>query len=178
MDQPKSAPDNPQLVDNELFMHALATVAAADRSSIIKTQGNEFVLQFLLGRSMELALKAFLINHGFTERKLRGIGHNLVDAFRAAENEGFRMSGGNEQTRDQWLEVLNENYSTKLFEYPLIRGYRVLNLRLVRNMIERTMWGVAVALWGESYVVAERNKARAQEIGLCEWSQAGYKDTF
>ncbi len=141
---------------------------------MIKPQSNNLVLQFMLGRAMELALKAFLVRHGFSERRLRGIGHSLLNAFAAAEKNGFRMTGGNDQARDEWLEILNDHYSSKLFEYPLDRGYRTLNLRTVRNMVARTTWSVALALCGEAHLAIEA-ESRGEEIGLNEWPAAHYE---
>lgn len=169
-----AARDNPQLLDNELYLHALSMVAAADRYSVLDSQRGVFVLQFLLGRAIELALKAYLISQGTTEKELRTIGHNLERAFDAAAAKGFRMAGGNDQARSEWLGLLNDNYSTKLFEYPLVRGYVLLNLRTIRNMVTRILWGVGLTLWGEAYLVARKNKQDAESLGLNEWSEANY----
>lgn len=72
------------------------------------------VLSHLLGMSIELALKAYLLNNGATERELRRMGHDLRLLLLRAESHGLRNTG----SRRFRLGVLGANYMDRLFAYP------------------------------------------------------------
>src|SRR5262245_57513627 len=72
------------------------------------------VLSHTLGMAIELALKAFLVHHGLTERDLRRIGHDLRELLLKAEAHGLARSG----SRRFRLSVLGANYEERIFAYP------------------------------------------------------------
>jgi len=87
---------------------------------------------FLLGQSIELALKSFLRSRGYTEAQLVRIKHNLPKSLRAAVNHGFPKP---HPTDVQLLELLDATYGAqRKLQYhrasavnlPLLRPVRAL----------------------------------------------------
>jgi hypothetical protein len=75
---------------------------------------------YLMGHGIELSLKAFLLGHGVTVRELRKLGqngHDLVEAFNAAVCRGLDCKLYDDQGKVAALELLNERYFIKDFEY-------------------------------------------------------------
>jgi len=64
------------------------------------------VLSHTLGMAIELALKAFLVQHGSQEPDLRRLGHDLASLLREAEGHGLTATG----SRHFRLAVLGKNY--------------------------------------------------------------------
>lgn len=72
------------------------------------------VLSHTLGMAIELALKAFLVQHGLKERDLRRLGHDLAGLLKEAQARGLPSTG----RRHFRLSVLGANYEERLFAYP------------------------------------------------------------
>lgn len=75
---------------------------------------------YLMGHGIELSLKAFLLGQGMTPRELRKLGtngHDLVEAFNAAISLGLNCTLSAEHGELAALELLNESYAVKEFEY-------------------------------------------------------------
>ncbi|MCS6292370.1 MAG: hypothetical protein H8J66_04795 [Nitrospira sp.] len=72
------------------------------------------VLSHTLGMAIELALKAFLVHHGLTEKDLRRLGHDLAELLKEAESYGLTSTG----SRHFRLSVLGANYEERIFAYP------------------------------------------------------------
>jgi hypothetical protein len=90
-------------------MYAAAADAVNDRYP-----NSMHVLSHLLGMSIELALKAFLLDAGRTERDLRKLGHDLRRQLEECESLGLTETG----SRHFRLSVLGANYEERLFAYP------------------------------------------------------------
>lgn len=60
-------------------------------------------IQFLLGFAVEGFLKAFLAKKNYTQKQLRGIGHNLQAAMQEVEDNGFVL-----RERSQLLFVVDK----------------------------------------------------------------------
>lgn len=72
----------------------------------------------LIGHSMELSLKAFLLHNGVTLRELRiQFGHNLGKCFKKAKELGLLGAVAFDEHELGAFSVLNELYSTKQLEY-------------------------------------------------------------
>jgi hypothetical protein len=73
-------------------------------------------VNYLLGLGLELMLKASLAKQdpSTDDRRLRGIGHDLLAAFDAAQQAGFTSSA---QHLRAILEVMNEPYKAHWFRY-------------------------------------------------------------
>lgn len=75
---------------------------------------------YLIGHGIELTLKAYSLGQGMTPRDLRKLGqngHDLMQAFNAAISRGLDCQLSDEQGELAALEVLNESYAVKEFEY-------------------------------------------------------------
>jgi hypothetical protein len=72
------------------------------------------VLSHLLGMSIELALKAYLLKSGASKRILRRLGHDLHGLLKSAEATGFTYAG----SRSFRLAVLGQTYMQRGFAYP------------------------------------------------------------
>ena len=72
------------------------------------------VLSQLLSMSMELALKAYLRNAGYTEQRLKSLGHDLGKLFEAAKQHGLDHTG----SRNFVLRVTAALYMPRVFAYP------------------------------------------------------------
>ncbi|TNJ32644.1 HEPN domain-containing protein [Arenimonas terrae] len=79
---------------------------------------------FLYGRSIELALKAFLVARGVSYSELRGraYGHDLVALLRRARRHRLGQFAKISPTEMKALALLNEHYSSKRFEY-IVTGF-------------------------------------------------------
>lgn len=75
---------------------------------------------YLMGHGIELSLKAFLLGHGMTAGELRKLGrngHDLIEAFKSAISRGLDCRLSDEHGELATLELLNESYAIKEFEY-------------------------------------------------------------
>jgi hypothetical protein len=90
-------------------MYAAAADAVND-----KYPNASHILSHLLGMSIELTLKAYLRHQGYSETKLKSLGHDLFKLFSEAETFGFYRTG----SRRFVLAVLGVSYKTRLFAYP------------------------------------------------------------
>jgi hypothetical protein len=125
----RAAPDNPKLFDGVLLQNAVAFAAAADAYAKVDGLREWFVLYFLMGQGIELALKAFAVNKGATDRQLKTIGHNLAEALRCAEDAGFGTVAPITDTERATIELLSKWHSEQVTRYPLSRVMRFLGRR-------------------------------------------------
>src|SRR5579862_5248833 len=156
-----ATPDNSALVDRSILEHAFSFAAAADAYSTRGFVAAAYTLSFLLGRSMELAFKAYLIRQGAAERRLRQLGHSLTELLSAAEETGFSASAGLSMPDCNCIRVLDSDYKDKSFEYPERRIYAGFGNPQVRIVTDKVLRGAATAIWGaeqyEELRRAERN---------------------
>ncbi len=73
---------------------------------------------FLVGRSIELALKSFLLLQGNTERELKAVSHDLAAALDAAGELNLSSLIVVPPEADQGVRWINNYYETKDLEYP------------------------------------------------------------
>lgn len=116
---------------------AFLTMSGRFLAAAKKVQGEQDVVpehypagHYLLGHSIELALKAYLLAEGYGERQLRRLGHDLDQCLEAADQHGLR--GHVTLTGDEAaaIALLNELYETKQLEYsqPLPEGGRLVSV--------------------------------------------------
>jgi hypothetical protein len=117
-------------------------VSAASRQDLDHSSPPSFVIYFLLGHSIELALKAVLIAYGTSERTLRDLGHDLMSVLTAVQDvappESFHLDAGDRRR----IEATASLYRAKAFEYlqpgfaslPLPRDLFGLAERLVTSI--------------------------------------------
>jgi len=88
------------------------------------------VLSHLLGMSVELTLKAYLVLNGATEKELRKIGHDLGLLYEEAQKFGLLHTS----SRNFRLRVLGLNYQARIFAYPQEGNLNVINPRSLREI--------------------------------------------
>ena len=103
------------------YAHEFMEAALAVDDQIGGKPGFEIVAPipalYLVGHSIELTLKAFLLQNGVAPKKLRNFGHDLHASFRKAkELELLAIVQFTDQEQGA-LEILNALYSTKQLEY-------------------------------------------------------------
>ena len=95
---------------------------------------------YLVSRSLELALKAYLLAKNVDVQVLKGeLGHDLMKCLARAQSEGLEQSLSISATQKAELKKANSYYATKGFEYfqvtKAVTGYRDLpDLRTLRNL--------------------------------------------
>jgi hypothetical protein len=115
------------------------------------------VLSHTLGMAIELALKAFLVEHGLTERDLRNLGHDLTGLLREAEIHGLTRTG----SRHFRLSVLGANYEERIFAYPSEGVLTVILPRSLREIAHEIINEVFESMMGR-----EQLEALQSEPGL------------
>jgi len=80
---------------------------------------------YLAGHSLELLLKAFLLDNGMTDQVLRSreVGHDLEACFKLALDHGLEDLAPLSDEDKELISILNREYSDKAFEY--YKGARV-----------------------------------------------------
>jgi hypothetical protein len=96
---------------------------------------------FLLGRSIELSLKAFLLSRGVTPKELksRRFGHNLEVLFDEAIARNIEQELSISDVERGMLRLLNWDYLEKRFEYRVTGGTYALPLIDVTTQIARKL---------------------------------------
>jgi len=74
-------------------------------------------VNYLIGHSIELALKAYVLQAGGDLALIKGIGHRLRDGYRVACERGLNEHFRPTNEHMSVLEVLDVLYSDKQFEY-------------------------------------------------------------
>jgi hypothetical protein len=95
-----------------------------------KTHGVFLPAYFLLGRSIELSLKAFLLHRGLPIKELRKkkFGHNLVTLLNESLNNGIEKEIAINNVEKGVIELLSYDYADKRFEYRITGGQYCLPL--------------------------------------------------
>jgi hypothetical protein len=108
--------------------------------------------------SIELALKAFLMNGGTTERDLRKFGHDLRRLVEESESLGLRQTG----SRHFRLSVLGANYDDRLFAYPEEGMLNIIIPHSLRQIADELIQEVFISVKGEVEFAELRDQP-----GLC-----------
>lgn len=116
------------------------------------------VLSHLLGTSIELALKSYLRHSGYTEKQLRGIGHDLRGLLEHAQQNGFTKTG----SRNFVLAVTGHNYRERLFVYPEKGNLNIILPGRLRQMADEIVGEAFRAIHGEDVFKQHQNAP-----GLC-----------
>ncbi len=78
---------------------------------------------YLIGHSIELSLKSYMLLHGVTLGQLRKYGHNLYACFSDSKTFGLLNHVTFEDGQEGAFEILDELYSTKQLEY-IVTGHK------------------------------------------------------
>jgi len=120
------------------------------------------VLSHLLGMSVELSLKAYLVLNGVTEKELRKWGHDLGLLYEKAQEFGFLYTG----SRNFRLRVLGANYQARIFAYPQEGNLNVINPRSLREITQEIILEAFSAIKGD-----EMQNKLADQPGLSVLSE-------
>lgn len=98
----------------------LEAALAADDKMGMKT-GYEIIapipVMYLVGHSIELSLKAYLLHKGVSLTKLKNLGHDLEKCYKKAEEHGLQQHVTLTREDIDVIGVLNKLYSTKELNY-------------------------------------------------------------
>lgn len=132
--------NQPQETASGFLRDAREFLAAAE---LVLNQAGEVSLPsyFLLGRSVELSLKAFLLTSGMSQKELRSrkYGHDLEALLKEATKRGLEKEVPIKDVERGVLELLNYDYSEKRFEYRISGGTYLLPLIDVTVQITRKL---------------------------------------
>ena len=127
-----------------LHTHAVAFGAAAEAVNASRIS-DPLPKYFLWGRTIELALKSFLLAEGQTATNLKSnaFGHDLNALFREAVARGISKMIGANTTNSAIVRVLNLDYLSKRFEYRHTRAsYHLPDVELTRQLVKRLLRGI------------------------------------
>jgi len=172
-----AAADNERLSCINLLHQAMAVAAAADAYSARgRSNISARTLQFLLSRSLELALKAYLIERDCPEDKLRGFGQDLSMLLEQATAHSFELRSGTTDADRQAVAAVSANYIRKMFEYPRVVAYPMVASRVLRDIVHRAITTVFVAIWKEDPIRINLRRAADRALGLCIADDACYEE--
>lgn len=160
----RSAPDNPKLLDGVLLQNAVSFAAAADAYATADKLRDWFPLYFMFGQSVELALKAFALNKGATERELMKIGHNLVEALGRAQSDGLNLPALFSAEERSAIALLGKWHLEQVTRYRLLRGYAIPRPQIIREVLEKLITAVYTEVWGRDQF--EEDRASERGLGL------------
>lgn len=101
---------------------------------------------YLIGHSIELALKAYLLQHGLTLRELRHkqFGHDLHACQRKTKELGLAAIVSFHPAEEGAVELLNNLYSTKQLEYIVTGTKHMPIFGLVESFARKLIRAVAI----------------------------------
>jgi hypothetical protein len=103
------------------YSHEFMEAALAVDEKIGTRPGFEIVAPipalYLIGHSIELSLKAYLLSNGVTLREIKHFGHNLHTCIRKAKELGLLNHVKFSVAEEGAFEILDGLYSTKQLEY-------------------------------------------------------------
>jgi HEPN domain-containing protein len=121
------------------FKHGVSFACAAVAVQEAKLK-DPLPVYFLYGRSIELFLKSFLLSQGISIQKLKGnnFGHDLNSLFDEAKKHGILSLIGHNPKLQGIIHLLNQDYSSKRFEYRETGGtYTLPHERCTKIVIDR-----------------------------------------
>lgn len=134
---------NQRITPRGLHTHAVAFSDAAEAVHA-KKLSDPLPKYFLWGRTIELALKSFLLAEGRSVAKLKkDFGHDLNALLRDAEARGISDLIGPDSVYRGMVRVLNLDYVSKRFEYRETGAiYHLPDITLTRRLVKRLLRGV------------------------------------
>lgn len=143
--------------------HGLITYASEFRKAALaaddklgRRSGFELVapvpVMYLIGHSIELSLKAFLLSQGMSENQLRKLGHDLHKAMRKCRELHFDAALEATAEEVEVLEVLNALYFSKQLnyhesgvkQYPMFGYLESLSKTLLFGAAEQTGYPIGL----------------------------------
>lgn len=93
---------------------------------------------YLLGHSLELIFKSFLLKYGIELEYLKGkkVGHDIIKCLNLANEKGFNVINKRER---KTIEQLNFYYKDKQFEYSKNGIINLPPLRAIENIVSKLL---------------------------------------
>jgi len=171
------AADNERLSGVALLQQAMAVAAAADAYSARgRPNISALTLQFLLGRSLELALKAYLSHKDCAEDAPKEIGQDLSMLLGQATAHSFEFRGGTGDADRRAVAALSPNYMRKLVGYSQGAAYYMVTSRVLRDLVHRAITAVFMDIWNEDPLRFNLRRASDRALGLCIADDACYEE--
>ena len=172
----KAATPDEYYTASRFLEHAFAFAAAADAYSARSPIMNTMPLNFLMGRAIELALKAYLLSKSISMTVLRSkFGHDLEAGLVLALEKGFNTEELATPTDQKVITGLNSHYSGKDFEYPQKSQVSGFNEGIVRATTNRVLRTAAIEVWGREIYNQRAQEPEAARNGLLIASDAKYE---
>ena len=133
-----------------MFRYALEYYAASTVTddALGDEEGYEIIapysVMFLMARSMELSLKAYLLHKGTTREAIaRKISHSLTESLKQAELCGLAQSANIVEDDRKFIAVVDELYNNKEFEYPIMGHKTYPVFGPLQEFGARLLWAAA-----------------------------------
>ena len=166
-------PDNdlwPQtLLDGARGCAAVSDAAVSRLGPISASDSQYLVIARLLAESIELALKAYLRLHGYSEAQLMRIRHNLPRVLDAAVRRGFPKP---HPTDVQLLRLLDATYGPQKLRYPRAPPINLPILCPVRELASEYLVHSFLFLGGSPTLLGDRS-AKARGLFIDEVADYG-----
>ena len=120
--------NNPSSAGYARYAREFMEAALAADDKIGNKAGHEIIapvsVMYMVGHSIELILKAYLISKDIKENRLRNIGHDLEKCYKRAKELGLHHHIELSDDDIEVLKVLNVLYKSKQLNY-LVTGSKV-----------------------------------------------------
>jgi hypothetical protein len=126
--------------------HAREFLEAGEREAQIRSPEVSIPAYFLLGRALELALKSFLLLHGWMEADLRKVGHDLEAALREALGAGVADMVEISEEESEAIAALNIYYASKDLEYVKTGAKSYPDHQVLTRVCRRIVEGIGPAV--------------------------------
>ena len=151
---PSPAPGTPLYLTPESLLDGACEYAAAADAVNDRQPQAWHVITHLLGMSVELALKALLLHHGYDGKALRKLGHDLKRLFDAGVKHGLKNSG----SREFRILMHGGHYKSRLFAYPANGTFGTILPWGVRELAQGIILEVFLDLHGSDALETSRSK--------------------
>jgi hypothetical protein len=161
---------------SDFLDQAIEFAAAMDAYARLARTPSWTTMHFLIGRSMELALKAYALHCGADEKELmkRDLRHKLDAILARAEEDGFATATPlTEQDRDT-VRSLSYFYQNNLLAYPRRMNSLRRGTWFLRDLLDRIIGSVYVTTRGEAAYEHDRTVRRVP--GLCVDALIDYRE--
>lgn len=129
------------------FLEAAFTLYQRPSEKGLRTDTFPVPALYLVGRGLELTLKAFLLSKNEGHSQIRkDIGHDLEKAFLACKTHGLDSLFEINAIEESVLSFLNALYSTKELEYIVTGAKRVPRFPWLQNFAIRLFTAVAAPI--------------------------------
>jgi hypothetical protein len=136
----------------EQFLHAATKVCPRKRNDELRFKIN-FVAYFLLGHSIELSLKAFLLCRGveLNVLKYKPYSHDLDKLICEARKRKLGLQVKLKTNEVKLIKLLSLSYSAKLLEYTETGYYKLPEYTLLWDIANNLVTSIRPYAYGKTY---------------------------